>query len=712
MINRIKTGLLAAIGFTNHNGVLQYLHNPHIHYNLDGEPTLIIGNASDNQGEFTLISITVASGCKYFGTISITSRAPVGIAGPNALLKTLLEGTRWHEAEEGNTIACWTPKIFSVFFGTKMVRGSLMDDAVLSDFSTLGDGYAAYASQVRSALAPVNKANEDASIITKVLELQNGNGGATYLHAKYDDEKYAIGRNGSVVSIDLPKSEDYPEIAEKIGNFFCITAEKPAAGGMTEAIQKLVLRSDSSDKESVIQEGLSKLKLFFLCGTMDPVTGSVLEPQYPIFSKGFQAIIEGPKGTMASKLKNLISTAFSSAETADIMSAYAETSIRVIQKSLADLILNGEFSTEPVLSIAGEANTLSFDSLLPQVYHDKIDKVQKLEQTLKMEGLVGLSDTQKSKPKMTIQRLGNITDHKCILSGLINLTGLAAALFDMEQMEELQISPLIIQIAKGNLRTYRSHRTKLWIQAVSRDMPQHPWNMFAQIDASWASLGRGAHDFRNVNCCSNNKPPEELVMTAFNDAIQVYATTQQNLRTLVNLSSADKHVSHLVPAGIFQKDVIEVSAPRATSPKPPARPRDRGAEEHAKGLSPKEKRGRSNQSGPEVVSNKSKGFIVLKDPAIDRNKVFPSNMEKATKPCADFVCQGKECEHSGSDCPHGVHAFKCTLVPTKELDKIAKHFKNNGHAWFIKNHMIKNGYKIPSDCEALLGNSSGPSKSA
>ena len=128
-----------------------------------------------------------------------------------------------------------------------------MDDAVLSDFSTLGDGYAAYASQVRSALAPVNKANEDASIITKVLELQNGNGGETYLHAKYDDEKYAIGRNGSVVSIDLPQLEDYPEIAEKIRNFFCAKAEKPAAGGMTEAIQKLVLRSDSSDKESVIQ---------------------------------------------------------------------------------------------------------------------------------------------------------------------------------------------------------------------------------------------------------------------------------------------------------------------------------------------------------------------------------------------------------------------------------------------------------------------------
>ena len=102
-------------------------------------------------------------------------------------------------------------------------------------------------------------------------------------------------------------------------------------------------------------------------------------------------------------------------------------------------------------------------------------------------------------------------------------------------------------------------------------------------------MGRGAHDFRNVNCCSNNKPAEELVMTAFNDAIQVYAAAQQNLRILVNLTSADTHVSHIVPPGIFQNTSHEVSAPRATSPKPSAHPRNKGADEHAKGLSPKEK---------------------------------------------------------------------------------------------------------------------------
>ena len=88
-------------------------------------------------------------------------------------------------------------------------------------------------------MAPINKANEDAAVVTKVLEMENG--GKTYLHVKYDDEKYPIGRNGSSVLIGLPQSEDYPEISDMIKKFYCGPMEKPAASSMTEAIQKLVL---------------------------------------------------------------------------------------------------------------------------------------------------------------------------------------------------------------------------------------------------------------------------------------------------------------------------------------------------------------------------------------------------------------------------------------------------------------------------------------
>jgi len=55
---------------------------------------------------FTLISITVAASCKYFGTISYKNHAPVGIAGPDALIKALLEQTHWHDYGEGAVTVC------------------------------------------------------------------------------------------------------------------------------------------------------------------------------------------------------------------------------------------------------------------------------------------------------------------------------------------------------------------------------------------------------------------------------------------------------------------------------------------------------------------------------------------------------------------------------------------------------------------------------
>ena len=55
----------------------------------------------------------------------------------------------------------------------------------------------------------------------------------------------------------------------------------------------------------------------------------------------------------------------------------------------------------------------------------RLTRFKKFEQTLKLEGLVGLSDTDTQNTKLKM--------HKCVLSGLINLNGLAAAMFDMDQ---------------------------------------------------------------------------------------------------------------------------------------------------------------------------------------------------------------------------------------------------------------------------------------
>ena len=50
------------------------------------------------------------------------------LVGPTPLLKALYEGTKWGINNEGTLAVCTIPKIFPVFFGMDIVRGSLFEN--------------------------------------------------------------------------------------------------------------------------------------------------------------------------------------------------------------------------------------------------------------------------------------------------------------------------------------------------------------------------------------------------------------------------------------------------------------------------------------------------------------------------------------------------------------------------------------------------------
>ena len=52
LVDRIKAGIVPAIGSVNQNLTLQWLINPQVHYNCDGKPTHIVGNSSNKKGTF------------------------------------------------------------------------------------------------------------------------------------------------------------------------------------------------------------------------------------------------------------------------------------------------------------------------------------------------------------------------------------------------------------------------------------------------------------------------------------------------------------------------------------------------------------------------------------------------------------------------------------------------------------------------------------
>ena len=70
LVGGIKAKTIAAIGtLAPGSSIFQYLYAPKIHHDLGGDPKLIVGNASNNLGEFSCVSIPLAS-LKLFACIA------------------------------------------------------------------------------------------------------------------------------------------------------------------------------------------------------------------------------------------------------------------------------------------------------------------------------------------------------------------------------------------------------------------------------------------------------------------------------------------------------------------------------------------------------------------------------------------------------------------------------------------------------------------
>ena len=185
-------------------------------------------------------------------------------------------------------------------------------------------------------------------------------------------------------------------------------------------------------------------------------TRKIDNPKLAIFSPSMQAIINGPRGSMASKVRNLLTTAMNVPVDSD--SALAEIIMVVVQLAMATLLINGEFAQNPVASISGEANTLVFDAYLPQAFGNLTAAIQVREQTTRNEGLMGLSDNMKTKPQTTIEKLGQITGPQSIQSAIVNINRVGDAVFNIKAMEANGGAPILLQLFKGYWDRYRTKK--------------------------------------------------------------------------------------------------------------------------------------------------------------------------------------------------------------------------------------------------------------
>ena len=89
-IKTIRANNVSAISSVDTNGQFIHIHAPNIHENLQGEPTEIVGNASDVQGEFCMVKIKIED-LKFFPIMGVNLPVESEVATP--LTASQLSGT-------------------------------------------------------------------------------------------------------------------------------------------------------------------------------------------------------------------------------------------------------------------------------------------------------------------------------------------------------------------------------------------------------------------------------------------------------------------------------------------------------------------------------------------------------------------------------------------------------------------------------------------
>ena len=100
LVGGIKTKTITAIGTLSPGTfIVQYLFSPKIHHDLGGAPKAILGNASNKIGEFSCVSIPLAS-LKLFACIAQEDKVAAVMSHLLAIENEALANTDWFDTKK------------------------------------------------------------------------------------------------------------------------------------------------------------------------------------------------------------------------------------------------------------------------------------------------------------------------------------------------------------------------------------------------------------------------------------------------------------------------------------------------------------------------------------------------------------------------------------------------------------------------------------
>ena len=219
LIGGIRAETIAALGTVVPGSLsLQYLHTPQLHCNLSGKPVAIVGNGSNNPGEFTMIKIDVAS-IRVFPLFKDKKTMDAVLNHGKDIPSDYLVNTDWSSFEDP-IVGTLVPNFFIVYFGQDLPHGSIEDDEVMIQLACMGIGYELWAETAKDA---IDKIDDILAVLDKIddeeeLEIERYK---KYLDPKRHDNSLPLARsNGPFGSMTIVLTVDFPAAALFLKKFF------------------------------------------------------------------------------------------------------------------------------------------------------------------------------------------------------------------------------------------------------------------------------------------------------------------------------------------------------------------------------------------------------------------------------------------------------------------------------------------------------------
>jgi len=221
------------------------------------------------------------------------------------------------------------------------------------------------------------------------------------------------------------------------------------------------------EKEVIAKDGINKLKLFHICGMIDPDSTTFDVIAYPTFSPGMEIVLGQPRASRAGALSDLTRDGLKKAMDADIYSIRSRSvSLKHISKAMMTHILTGNFATDEAASLDNEAHAIDPSVFLPQKNTVLVNREASKDLHARSENAMDVLDSHKSKTATSIACIGTMQDIEDFTSLCVNSDTVMMGMFSTEGPQ-----PLYRQFSLIFVKTVNNRDWTDWFAKNSGNMP-------------------------------------------------------------------------------------------------------------------------------------------------------------------------------------------------------------------------------------------------